>query len=137
MKEFYSVRGFKGTVVPFIYDIADAYAVADLIVSRAGATALAELTACGKAAVLIPYPHAAGNHQELNARKLWDMGAAQMILDRDLDGRTLSDVLRYLFESPDAIGEMEKVSLTVGKPDATKKIVKLIEGLVKNQKGGH
>lgn len=135
VREFYHSRGFKGTIIPFTYNMADAYAVADLVVSRAGATTLAELTACGKAAILIPYPFAAANHQEINARKLWDLGAAQMILDKELNGKTLSDMVRYLFEEPDAISEMERISKSLGRPDATGKIIELIMSLVKNGKG--
>ena len=133
--KIYRSREFKGTVVPFAYEMADAYKVADLIISRAGATTLAELTATGKAAILVPYPYAAGNHQEVNARKLLDIGAARMILDRDLNGKTLSDLIKYMLEDPDAIAEMERTSKSLGSPDATKKVVELAEGLLK-KKGG-
>ncbi|MCK5286271.1 MAG: undecaprenyldiphospho-muramoylpentapeptide beta-N-acetylglucosaminyltransferase [Thermodesulfovibrionia bacterium] len=135
VREFYQARGFKGTIIPFTYDMADAYAVADLVISRAGATTIAELTACGKAAILVPYPFAAGNHQEVNARRLWDIGAAQMIHNRELSGRSLSDLIRYFIEDPDAIGETERISRSLGKPEATKKIVELMTGLVKRKKG--
>ncbi len=137
VREYYHARNFKGTVIPFTYDMADAYAVADLIISRAGATTLAELTTCGKAAILVPYPFAAGNHQEANARKLWDLGAAQMITDRELNGRTLSRLVRCLFEDPDAIGDMERISRSLGRPDATKKILELMMRLVMRKKGGN
>lgn len=133
MKNVYHAKEFRGTVVPFAHEMADAYAVADLIVSRAGATTLAELTACGKAAILIPYPHAAGNHQETNARKLWDIGAAQMILDRDLNGKTLADMILYLLEDAEAIGEMERTSKSIGSTEATRKIAGLIMGLIKKK----
>jgi len=133
--EIYRSREFKGTVLPFAYEMADAYKVADLIISRAGATTLAELTATGKAAILVPYPYAAGNHQEVNARKLLDIGAARMILDRDLNGKTLSDLIRNMLEDPDAIAEMEQTSKSLGSPDATRKVVELAEGLLK-KKGG-
>ncbi len=135
MKETYSSRGFKGTVMPFAYEMADAYAVADLIVSRAGATTLAELTACGKAAILVPYPHAAANHQEINARKLWDIGAAHVILDRDLNGKSLSDTVRYMMEEPEAIPEMARISKSLGSSEATGKIIELIKGLFKRKRG--
>ncbi len=90
-------------------------------------------TATGKAAILVPYPYAAGNHQEVNARKLLDIGAARMILDRDLNGKTLSDLIKYTFEDPDAISEMEWTSKSLGSPDATKKVVELAEGLLKKK----
>jgi UDP-N-acetylglucosamine--N-acetylmuramyl-(pentapeptide) pyrophosphoryl-undecaprenol N-acetylglucosamine transferase len=133
MKEVYHSREFRGTVLPFAYEMADAYAAADLIISRAGATTLAELTACGKAAILIPYPYAAGNHQETNAGKLWDIGAAQMILDRELNGKTLADMIMYLIEDPEAIGEMERTSKSIGSTDAGRKIAGLIAGLIKKK----
>lgn len=133
VREFYHARGFRGTVIPFTFDMADAYAVADIVISRAGATTLAELTACGKAAILIPYPFASNNHQEINARKLWDLGAAYMLLNGDLNGKTLSALVRHLLEDPDAIGEMERISSSLGKPDATKKIFELVTGIVKKK----
>ncbi|MBI4682461.1 MAG: undecaprenyldiphospho-muramoylpentapeptide beta-N-acetylglucosaminyltransferase [Nitrospirae bacterium] len=133
MKEVYRSREFRGSVIPFAYEMADAYAVADLIISRAGATTLAELTACGKAAILVPYPYAAANHQEINARKLWDIGAAQMLLERDLNGKTLSDLIKHLLEEPDAIGEMERISKSLGSSDAAGKVIELMMGLLKKK----
>jgi len=135
MKEIYSKREFKGTVMPFAYEMADAYAVADMTISRAGATTLAELTACGKAAILVPFPHAAANHQEVNARKLWDIGAAHVILDRDLNGKSLSDMIKQMIEEPDTISEMERISKSLGNREATSKVVELMKGLFK-KKGG-
>lgn len=134
VREIYRAREFRGTIVPFAHEMADAYAAADLVISRAGATTLAELTACGKAAILVPYPYAAGNHQEINARKLWDMGAARMILDRDLNGKTLSDIVIHLLENPDAIQEMERISRSLGSPEATRKVVELVKGLLKKNR---
>lgn len=131
VRETYLSMGFKGTVISFAHEMADAYAVADLIISRAGATTLAELAVCGKAAILIPYPFSAGKHQESNARKLLDMGAAQMIIDEELNGKTLSDMIIHLLESPDAIGEMERTITSLGEPDAVKKIIEHMMGLIK------
>lgn len=76
-------------VQPFITDMAAAYARASLVVCRAGATTLAELTACGRPAVLIPYPYAANNHQATNAAALASRGAAIMIEERDLQAKEL------------------------------------------------
>ncbi|RPI35135.1 MAG: undecaprenyldiphospho-muramoylpentapeptide beta-N-acetylglucosaminyltransferase [Nitrospiraceae bacterium] len=133
VREAYRYREFRGTVIPFAYDMADAYAAADLIISRAGATTLAELTACGKAAILVPFPSAAANHQEINARKLWDAGAAQMILERDLNGKTLADLVKYLLEDPDAIAAIERSSKSLGNVDAAGKVVELMMGLLKKK----
>lgn len=131
MKDFYHSQGFKGTVLPFTHEMPDAYAVSDLIISRAGATTLAELTACGKAVILVPYPYSAGHHQESNAKKLWDIGAAQVVLDKDLNGKTLSDLIKYLLNDPDAIGEMERTSKSLGSSDALTKVVELIMTKIK------
>ena len=72
-----ATAGVKAVVLPYIHDMAGAYAAADLVVSRSGATTVAELAVCGKRAVLVPFPFAADNHQEYNARTLADRGAAR------------------------------------------------------------
>jgi UDP-N-acetylglucosamine--N-acetylmuramyl-(pentapeptide) pyrophosphoryl-undecaprenol N-acetylglucosamine transferase len=123
--------GFKGTVTPFIYQMGEAYAVADIVISRAGATTLAELTALGKPAILIPYPYAAGNHQELNARKLKGIGAAKIILDGELKGEILADSIRELYLNGTARTEMGKNSRSVGRPDACSKVVDVVMSLLK------
>ncbi|MBW2598675.1 MAG: undecaprenyldiphospho-muramoylpentapeptide beta-N-acetylglucosaminyltransferase, partial [Deltaproteobacteria bacterium] len=92
----YRDRGVNAEVHPFITDMSSVYESADLLICRAGATSIAEITATGKASVLIPYPFAAGNHQELNARVLTDAGAAEMILEDKLDGGTLAGIIRRL-----------------------------------------
>jgi UDP-N-acetylglucosamine--N-acetylmuramyl-(pentapeptide) pyrophosphoryl-undecaprenol N-acetylglucosamine transferase len=130
VRQMYHRYGFKGTIIPFIHEMADAYAVADLVVSRAGATTLAELTACGKPAILIPYPFAASDHQVSNAKKLCEMGAAQMILDDELNGKTLSEHIRYILEDPDVLEEMERVSRSLGGHDATKKVIDVMMGII-------
>ncbi|MBI4843321.1 MAG: undecaprenyldiphospho-muramoylpentapeptide beta-N-acetylglucosaminyltransferase [Nitrospirae bacterium] len=131
VREAYHSLGFRGTVISFAHEMADAYAVADLVVSRAGATTLAELAACGKAAILVPYPFAAGKHQESNARKLLDMGAAQMITDEELNGKTLSEHIIALFENPEVVSEMERTIRSLGARDAAEKIMGHLTGLVR------
>lgn len=129
--EAYRRLGFKGIVVPFIYQMAEAYAMADMVICRSGATTLAEITAIGKPAVLIPYPFAASNHQEYNARKLQDMGAARMILDKALSGELLADIIRELYGDVHARREMQKASVAFGRTDAAEKIVDIALSLVK------
>jgi len=135
VKEAYRAKNFRGTIISFTNEMADAYAVADLVISRAGATTLAELTACGKAAILIPYPFAAGDHQELNARKLMDIGAARVIRDRDLDGRTLSGLIIHLINSPGELSEMSRASASLGNVHAAGRILEIIGGLIKKKSG--
>jgi len=121
--EAYQRRGFSARVEPFIEDMVTPYRQSNLVVCRAGATTIAELTACGRAAVLIPYPFAAHNHQEVNARTLVDKGAAKMILDRNLSGANLASMIRSLFQDPVTIQRMEHVSARLGRPDAAQRVV--------------
>ena len=113
-------------VVPYLYDMPTAMAMADLAIFRAGATGLAELTARGVPAILIPYPFAAENHQEFNARALVTAGAARMILNKDLTAEILSATLDELLSSPDELQKMSRASLSLGKPNAADEIADLI-----------
>lgn len=131
IREAYRKRGFKGTITPFIYQMGEAYAVADIVISRAGATTLAELTALGKPAILIPYPYAAGYHQELNARKLFEMGAARMILNSELKGESLAQSIRELYMNEKMRAEMQKNSRVIGRPEACAKVVDIAMSLIK------
>lgn len=97
----YRAAGVEAEVSAFIDDMAGAYGRADLIVSRAGASTLAEVAAVGKPAILVPYPVAADDHQRKNAEVLVARGAAVMILDRDLSGASLAAQIRGLaFDGP-------------------------------------
>jgi len=115
--------GVDAEVHSFITDMSSAYESADLLICRAGATSIAEITASGKASVLIPYPFAAGNHQELNARMLADAGAAEMILESELDGKRLAGAIRRLLNSSGTINRMEKESQRLGNVKAAEQIV--------------
>ena len=90
----YQEAGLKAVVLPYIHDMAGAYAAADLVVSRSGATTVAELSVCGKRAVLVPFPFAADNHQEYNARALADRGSADVIVQKDLTAERLAGVIK-------------------------------------------
>ena len=113
-------------VVPYLYNMPQAMAMADVAIFRAGATGLAELTARGVPAILIPYPYAAENHQEFNARSLVEAGAARMILNRDLTAEILSATLDELLSSPEKLKSMAAASLSLGKPHAADDIAELI-----------
>jgi len=109
----------------FIDKMEYAYAAADLVLCRSGATTLAELTRLGKPAILVPYPQAAANHQELNAQTLVDAGAAVMVKDKELDAKTLSAIREILLNDTKQRSMTEK-SLQLGKPDAGKEIAQKI-----------
>ena len=78
---------------------------------------------CGKPSVLIPYPFAAYNHQEINARILVDKGAARIILDKDLNGVNLGNTIFYLFHHPEELNEMGKKVQVLARPQAAKEVV--------------
>ena len=132
VRDAYRKAGFKGTIAPFIYQMGEAYAAADIVISRAGATTLAELTALGKPSILIPYPYAAGDHQEINARKLREIGAAKMIRDRELNGESLARAVRELYADEAARADMERNSRAVGRPDACARVVDIAMSLMKS-----
>ncbi len=123
VKGEYSKRDIPAEVRPFIFDMADNYRNADLIICRAGATTIAELTACGKGAVLVPFPYAANNHQEINARHMEERGAAVVIKDSDLTGKRLSKTVIFLMKNKEKLEEMETESKRLGNPDAGTRVV--------------
>jgi UDP-N-acetylglucosamine--N-acetylmuramyl-(pentapeptide) pyrophosphoryl-undecaprenol N-acetylglucosamine transferase len=90
----YRDAGIRAVVLPYIHDMAGAYAAADLVVSRSGATTVAELAVCGKRAVLIPFPFAADNHQEFNARTLAETGNADVIVQKELTALKLAGLIK-------------------------------------------
>jgi len=129
VEDAYRKSGFTAAVLPFIYDMAAAYASADLVVCRSGALTIAELTSIGKPSVLVPYPHAANNHQELNARVLDDAGAARMVLDRELSGGRIASEITGLVGDVNALSGMAGRCLTLGRPDAAKKVLGLCKAV--------
>jgi len=118
-------------IVPYLYNMPEVLAVADLVVCRAGATTIAEITAMGLPSILIPYPYAAGNHQELNARILEKKGAAVVIRDAELSGKLLMEQIEKLFLSKKVMKDMAKASLKLGKPKALEDILNIVKNLVK------
>ena len=126
----YRDAGVKATVKAFFHDMASQYREANLVICRAGATTVAELTVLGKPALFIPFPFATDNHQEHNARALVDVGAAMMILERDLSGEDLARQLDALRSEPERLDVMAKWSKTLGKPEAAMAIVEDCYGLL-------
>ena len=98
MEKDFSRSGFLARVYPFIRNMASAYALGDLVVSRAGASTISELAALGKPSVLIPYPYATNDHQRHNAEALARLGGARIISDEALDGISLAKFIREIFE---------------------------------------
>ncbi len=111
--------GPRVRLFPYIDDMPTAYAAADLYIGRAGATTLAEITARGLPAVLIPSPHVAHHEQDANARVLEQAGAAVVIADAELTGARLVDVVTGLLAAPERLAAMARASRQLGRPDAT------------------
>ncbi len=123
VRNAYLGHGISCDVQPFFNDMAQQYQKADLIICRAGATTVAEITAVGKGAIFIPYPFAADNHQMLNAGNLSNAGAAEMIIEKDLNGSVIADRINYYASNPDTIEAMVSKARSFGKSDAAKSIV--------------
>ncbi len=119
----YQSYEIEAQVVPFINDMASAYDEADLLVCRAGATTVAEVTVSGKPAIFIPFPHAAGDHQRLNAQVLVNAGAAEMILEKDLNGKTLAGVIQRLISDRDKLEKMAERARALSTTNAAGHIV--------------
>ncbi|MCP4627166.1 MAG: undecaprenyldiphospho-muramoylpentapeptide beta-N-acetylglucosaminyltransferase, partial [bacterium] len=106
VKDAYRRNDFRCTVQSFFNNMAELYSQADLLICRAGATTVAEIAALGKAVIFIPFPYAADNHQVLNAGSLSNEGAAEMIIEKDLSGKILSEKIAYYTAHRQALDEM-------------------------------
>lgn len=123
VRQGYQEAGFAAEAAAFTPDVAVWMARAHLLVCRAGAGTLAELTARGRTALLVPYPFAANNHQEANARFLEKAGAASVILNKHFTGEVLVDRINQFLAQPQRLQEMEAASLRLAKPHAAREIV--------------
>ncbi|MCL7486687.1 MAG: undecaprenyldiphospho-muramoylpentapeptide beta-N-acetylglucosaminyltransferase [Desulfobulbaceae bacterium] len=130
----YSRIGLQAEVKPFFQDMAGVYSRADLVVSRAGATTLAELSVMGLPAILIPYPYAADDHQKTNGLYYQDGGAATMQLEQELNGAKLAREIRNLFHNPDWLQKMSEKMKSLGKPEATDAIINECLALIEQRK---
>jgi UDP-N-acetylglucosamine--N-acetylmuramyl-(pentapeptide) pyrophosphoryl-undecaprenol N-acetylglucosamine transferase len=123
VEQAYKSLNISSVVEVFFDDMATQYKQADLIICRAGATTVAEITSLGKCAIFIPYPFAADNHQAVNAKALANAGAAEMILEKDLCTKLLARRMEYYATHPDALSAMGQKAKRMGRPDAAKTIV--------------
>jgi UDP-N-acetylglucosamine--N-acetylmuramyl-(pentapeptide) pyrophosphoryl-undecaprenol N-acetylglucosamine transferase len=118
LKKHYAEAGVQGELVAFIDDMARRYAEADLVICRAGAVTIAELSAGGMASILVPFPHAVDDHQTANGRFLADHGAALLIQQRDLTPQKLADMIQRLDRNK--LLDMARKARALGKPDAAR-----------------
>jgi len=118
----YRRKNLKVELFRFINDMSAAYNAADLVVCRAGATSIAEITALGLASILIPYPYASDDHQTVNARSLADRGGAVLIKQDKLTGSALAEAIKKLYRHPQELKDMRDRSKKLGAPKAAELI---------------
>ena len=121
--EAYRRQNVAAKVQAFFRHMGPLYKQADLIICRAGATTVAEVTAMGKAVIFIPFPFAADDHQTLNAATLADRGAAELVHEKDMRADTLAQKIEYYAAHPQALEAMAAKASRLGHPAAAKKIV--------------
>ena len=119
-------------VRPYIYDMPLVMAAADLVLCRAGASTLAELTYLGKPAILVPSPYVTNNHQEKNARVLEHAGGAKVLLEPELTGADLLNAIRSLLADPTVLDSMAGNMKACGVPDATERIADIVLEMVRD-----
>lgn len=115
----------------YIYDMADVMRAADLVICRAGASTVSELTALAVPAVIVPSPYVTNNHQEKNARILEKHGGARVILEKDATGEALYRVAGEILRSPELRRSMSAGMAELGIPDATERIYRTVMALRK------
>lgn len=131
----YAAAGMEAEVVPFLYDMPKALRSADLVVARAGAITLAELSACGKPAILIPLPTAIYQHQEKNALVMERAGAAVLLRQSELTGRSLANQIVALLSDVGRLRSMGERSAALGRADSSETIVRMCRRLVEEDYG--
>jgi UDP-N-acetylglucosamine--N-acetylmuramyl-(pentapeptide) pyrophosphoryl-undecaprenol N-acetylglucosamine transferase len=129
----YREHGFAAEVAAFSQEMPDLMRRAHLLVCRAGASTLAELAGVGRAAILVPYPFAANNHQEFNARFLTAAGAAELILNKDFTGEAFAGKINRFLTEPEHLANLEAASRQLARPEAAKEIVEGCVKLVENR----
>jgi UDP-N-acetylglucosamine--N-acetylmuramyl-(pentapeptide) pyrophosphoryl-undecaprenol N-acetylglucosamine transferase len=118
-------------VIEFIADMPAAFAQADLVVCRAGASTVSELAAAGIPSILAPFPFAADDHQQHNAEAMEKAGAARLVLDRDMNGQRLFDEVTRLISDPETLKNMGVAAKSMAKPFAAQKAADVLVGLVR------
>jgi UDP-N-acetylglucosamine--N-acetylmuramyl-(pentapeptide) pyrophosphoryl-undecaprenol N-acetylglucosamine transferase len=127
--------GLKGQVTPFVEDMAAEFAAADLVICRSGAGTLGELTAAGRASVLVPFPFAADDHQTKNAKAMVDAGAAWMVSDKEWSGKRMFEVVSELMKRREGLEKMAHRARDLRKTGAAQRAATLLEELAGNAAG--
>ncbi len=130
VKKNYASKGFSANVMSFITDMPVRYRLASLVICRSGATTIAEVTAAGRVSLLVPFPYAANNHQEYNARVIETANAGEVILDQEISGERLANSIKRTMDEPDNLRVMENNSYWLGSRDATEKVFAICSELM-------
>lgn len=131
--QFYADHGIPAEVEPFFHDVPARMSEAQLVISRSGASSVADISVIGRPAVLIPFAAAAADHQSANARGLVEAGGAIKIPESKLTPEALSDAILTVFDTPEGATQMSLAALGTSKPEAAEELQKLVEELA--QKG--
>jgi len=129
LRQAYSAAGVQAATAAFIDDMAAAYAEADLVVCRAGATTVAEIAVAGVASILVPFPHAVDDHQTVNARFLADAGAAVLAPQSELSPERLAELIAGF--DRERLREMAKLARSLGRPEAARHVAQICMELAK------
>lgn len=127
----YETAGIMAEVAPFFADIPRRLSEAQLVISRSGASSVADISVIGRPSILVPFAAATDDHQSANARGLVEAGAAVLIPEKLLDAATLADHMATVLGHPRGAEQMARAALGQGRPDATERLVALVEGLVR------
>jgi UDP-N-acetylglucosamine--N-acetylmuramyl-(pentapeptide) pyrophosphoryl-undecaprenol N-acetylglucosamine transferase len=129
----YAAKGIEATVSAFFDKVAELYQRADLVICRAGATTIAELGVVGRPSILIPFPFAADNHQEVNAQSLVSAGAAKLFRQSEVTPEVLAETVRALVDAPEQRAKMSEAARRVGKPNAARDVASELLELIRNK----
>jgi UDP-N-acetylglucosamine--N-acetylmuramyl-(pentapeptide) pyrophosphoryl-undecaprenol N-acetylglucosamine transferase len=125
----YDAAGILAEVAPFFADIPRRLSEAQLVISRSGASSVADISVVGRPSILIPFAAATDDHQSANARGLVEAGGAVLIAEKALDAAALANHMAAILGQPQAAEEMARAALGQGRPDATERLVALVEAL--------
>ncbi len=137
LSEEFERTGLKGEVAPFITDMPRAFAAADLVVCRSGASTVSELAAAGKPSVLVPFPFAADDHQARNAEAMERAGAARMVRDAEMTGEKLFALIREFAEDRAALTRMGEAARKLAAPGAASRAAEILEMAAKSRGNIH
>ena len=129
VRAYYETEGINADVQPFFHDVPRRMSEAQLVISRSGASSVADISVIGRPSILIPFAAATGDHQTVNARGLVDADAAILIPESALTIDTLIEQMSAILNDPSAAGKMSCAALSVGKPEATQTLVEMVETL--------